>query len=168
MLTALRNSLQVAVDATWMALLLGLLVALVVTRRTHTRPERVVRGLLDGFFMLPLGVSAVVLGFGLLVTVARPPLALRDEPLLVPLVQALVALPLVVRTLVPVLAGIDDRQRQAAASLGASPARTLLVVDLPVVWRPLLAAAGFAFATSLGSSARRPSCRVPTTRRCRS
>ncbi|MDQ1105351.1 ABC transporter permease [Nocardioides zeae] len=149
-LTALRNSLQVAVDATWMALLLGLLVALVVTRRARTRPERVVRGLLDGFFMLPLGVSAVVLGFGLLVTVARPPLALRDEPLLVPLVQALVALPLVVRTLVPVLAGIDDRQRQAAASLGASPARTLLVVDLPVVWRPLLAAAGFAFATSLG------------------
>nr|WP_241728526.1 ABC transporter permease subunit [Nocardioides zeae] len=149
-LTALRNSLQVAVDATWMALLLGLLVALVVTRRARSRPERVARGLLDGFFMLPLGVSAVVLGFGLLVTVARPPLALRDEPLLVPLVQALVALPLVVRTLVPVLAGIDDRQRQAAASLGASPARTLLVVDLPVVWRPLLAAAGFAFATSLG------------------
>ncbi|MDT9594690.1 ABC transporter permease subunit [Nocardioides zeae] len=147
---ALRNSLQVAVDATWMALLLGVLVSLVVTRRARGRGERVVRRVLDGFFMLPLGVSAVVLGFGLLVTVARPPLALRDEPLLVPLVQALVALPLVVRTLVPVLAGIDDRQRQAAASLGASPARTLLVVDLPVVWRPLLAAGGFAFAVSLG------------------
>lgn len=147
---ALANSLRIAVDATWMALLLGVLVAIVVTRRARSRPERAVRTLLDGFFMLPLGVSAVVLGFGLLITVARPPLALRDEPLLVPLVQALVALPLVVRTLVPVLAGIDDRQRQAAASLGASPARSLVVVDLPIVWRPLLAAAGFAFAVSLG------------------
>ena len=67
-----------------------------------------------------------------------------------PIAQALVALPLVVRTIVPVLAGIDDRQRQAAASLGAGPLRALLTVDLPVVWKPLLAAAGFAFAVSLG------------------
>lgn len=147
---ALGNSLRIAVDATWMSLLLGGLVALVLTRRVRSRGERRLRGLLDAFFMLPLGVSAVVLGFGLLITVARPPLALRDDPVLVPLVQALVALPLVVRALVPVLAGIDDRQRQAAASLGASPARTLLVVDLPAVGRPLAAAAGFAFAVSLG------------------
>jgi thiamine transport system permease protein len=61
-----------------------------------------------------------------------------------------VALPLVVRTLVPVLDGIDDRQRQAAASLGAGPLRTLLTVDVPVLWKPLLAASGFAFAASLG------------------
>jgi len=46
--------------------------------------------------------------------------------------------------------GIDDRLRQAAATLGASPTRTLLVVDLPAIWKPLLAAAGFAFACSLG------------------
>jgi thiamine transport system permease protein len=105
---------------------------------------------LDGFFMLPLGVSAVTLGFGFLITLDRPPVDLRDSALLVPIAQALVALPLVVRTLVPVLAGIDDRQRQAAASLGASPWRALLTVDLPVVWRPLLAASGFAFAASLG------------------
>ena len=35
-------------------------------------------------------------------------------------------------------------------SLGAGSLRTLATVDLPVVWRPLLAAAGFAFAASLG------------------
>ncbi len=147
---ALVTSLRTAVDATWMSLLLGALVAAVVTRRSRSRGERRLRGVLDGFFMLPLGVSAVTLGFGFLVTLDRPPLDLRDSPLLVPIAQALVALPLVVRTLVPVLAGIDDRQRQAAASLGAGPLRTLVTVDLPVVWRPLLAAAGFAFAVSLG------------------
>ena len=147
---ALATSLRTAVDATWMALLVGLLVAAIVTRRSHGVAERRVRSVLDGFFMLPLGVSAVTLGFGFLITLDRPPLDLRDSPLLVPMAQALVALPLVVRTLIPVLAGIDDRQRQAAASLGASPARTLLTVDLPVVWKPMLAAGGFAFAVSLG------------------
>jgi thiamine transport system permease protein len=149
-LDALVNSLRVAVDATWMALLLGGLVAVVVTRRSRGRVERRLRGALDGFFMLPLGVSAVTLGFGFLITLDSPPLDLRDSPLLVPLAQALVALPLVVRTLVPVLAGLDDRQRQAAASLGAGPLRAFATVDLPAVWRPLLAAAGFAFAVSLG------------------
>ncbi|WP_340539766.1 ABC transporter permease [Nocardioides sp. GXZ039] len=147
---ALGNSLRTAVDATWMSLGLGLLVAIVVTRRSHSRAERRVRGVLDGFFMLPLGVSAVTLGFGFLITLDRGPLDLRDSPLLVPIAQALVALPLVVRTLIPVLAGIDDRQRQAAASLGAGALRAFTTVDVPVVWRPLLAAAGFAFAVSLG------------------
>ncbi|MCW2797939.1 iron ABC transporter permease, partial [Nocardioides sp.] len=147
---ALGFSLRTAVDATWMSLTLGMLVAVVVTRRSHGRAERGLRGALDGFFMLPLGVSAVTLGFGFLITLDRPPLDLRDSTLLVPIAQALVALPLVVRTIVPVLAGIDDRQRQAAASLGAGPLRTLMTVDLPVVWKPLLAAGGFAFAVSLG------------------
>ncbi|WP_122816164.1 ABC transporter permease [Nocardioides pantholopis] len=147
---ALGNSVRTAVDATWMAVLLGLLVAVVVTGRSRSRAERRVRGLLDGFFMLPLGVSAVTVGFGFLITLDRPPLDLRDSGLLVPVAQALVALPLVVRTLVPVLQGIDDRQRQAAASLGAGPLRSALTVDLPIVWKPLLAAAGFAFAVSLG------------------
>ncbi|WP_148613565.1 ABC transporter permease [Nocardioides rubriscoriae] len=147
---ALLNSLRIAVDATWMSLLLGGLVAVVVTRRSRGRAERRLRGALDGFFMLPLGVSAVTLGFGFLITLDSPPLDLRSSPLLVPLAQALVALPLVVRTLVPVLAGLDDRQRQAAASLGAGPLRAFATVDLPATWRPLLAAAGFAFAVSLG------------------
>ncbi|WP_248580086.1 iron ABC transporter permease [Nocardioides sp. InS609-2] len=147
---ALLISLRTAVDATWIALLLGLSVALVVTRRSRSRGERRVRSLLDGVFMLPLGVSAVTLGFGFLITLDRPPLDLRDSPFLVPIAQALVALPLVVRTLVPVLAGIDDRQRQAAASLGAGPLRALWTVDVPVIWKPLLAASGFAFAASLG------------------
>jgi thiamine transport system permease protein len=147
---ALVTSLRTAVDATWMSLLLGGLIAVVVSRRSATRGERRLRSTLDGFFMLPLGVSAVTLGFGFLLTLGRPPLALLDSPLLVPIAQALVALPLVVRTLVPVLTGVDDRQRQAAASLGAGPLRTFATVDLPAVWRPLMAAAGFAFAVSLG------------------
>ena len=147
---ALANSWRVAVDATLLAMFLGCLVALVVSRRGRSRAERRGIGLLDAAFMLPLGVSAVTLGFGFLITLDRPPLDLRTSPVLVPIAQAMVALPLVVRTISPVLRSIEPRQRQAAASLGASPLRVLRTVDLPVVWRPLLAATGFAFAVSLG------------------
>src|SRR4051794_9548098 len=65
---ALVTSLRTAVDATWMALLLGVLIAVVVSRRSLSRGERRLRTTLDGFFMLPLGVSAVTLGFGFLIT----------------------------------------------------------------------------------------------------
>jgi thiamine transport system permease protein len=147
---ALGNSWRVAVDATLLAMLLGGLVAVVVSRTGRTRTERRGLAVLDSLFMLPLGVSAVTLGFGFLVTLDRPPLDLRSSPVLVPIAQAMVALPLVVRTVAPVLRSIDPRQRQVAASLGASPVRILATVDLPTVWRPLLAAAGFAFAVSLG------------------
>ncbi len=147
---ALVNSWRVAVDATLLAMLLGCLVAVVVSRRGRSRRERRGLAVLDAIFMLPLGVSAVTLGFGFLITLDRPPLDLRTSPVLVPIAQAMVALPLVVRTLTPVLRSIEPRQRQAAASLGASPVRVLRTVDLPIVWRPLLAATGFAFAVSLG------------------
>jgi thiamine transport system permease protein len=148
--TALITSLAVAVQASVVALVLGVLVAFAVTRRSRTLAERRVRSVLDGLFMVPLGVSAVTLGLGLYLTLGSGALDFRDEPWLVPLAQALVALPLVVRTLVPVLGSVDDRLRQAAAGLGAGPLRAVMTVDVPAVWKPLLASSGFAFAASLG------------------
>ncbi len=148
--TALRNSWHIAVDATILAVVLGLIVSVLVTRRGATRHTRRLLTALDGAFMLPLGISAVTVGFGFLITLDRPPLDLRSSPILIPIAQALVALPLVVRTLAPALRSTDERQRQAAAALGAPPWRAMVTVDLPVVWRPLLAATGFALAVSLG------------------
>ena len=148
--TALSNSLRVAVDATILALVLGLVVSVLVTRQLRAPGARRVLRVFDGVFMLPLGVSAVTVGFGFLVTLDHPPVDFRGSPWLVPVAQAMVALPLVVRTVAPALRGIDPRQREAAAALGANPLRVLVSVDLPVAWRPVLAAAGFAFAVSLG------------------
>jgi thiamine transport system permease protein len=142
----LLNSLGIALVASILALTLGSVVAFLVSRPAGGR----LTGVLDGLFMLPLGVSAVTVGFGFLITLDRPPVDLRSSALLIPVAQAMVALPLVVRTVGPVLRSIDDRQRQAASSLGAGPLRVVLTVDLPVAWRALLAALGFAFAVSLG------------------
>jgi thiamine transport system permease protein len=142
---AALTSLAFAAAATVLALVVGGLAALAVTVR-EGRTGRT----LDTLLMLPLGASAVTLGFGFLLALSRPPLDLRTSPLLVPIAQALVAVPFVVRTLLPVLRSIDVRLREAAAALGAPPARVWREVDLPIVRRATTVAAWFAFAISLG------------------
>lgn len=142
---AIWNSVRYAVVATGIALVIGGLAAAALTRRAG----RLVRGF-DALLMLPLGVSAVTVGFGFLITLDKPPLDLRASWILVPLAQALVGVPFVVRTMLPVLRAVDGRLREAAAVLGASPLRAWREVDLPLVRRALLVAAGFAFAVSLG------------------
>ncbi|MFE6523311.1 ABC transporter permease [Streptomyces sp. NPDC057794] len=143
---AIGNSLSYAVAATLIAVVIGGLAAVALTRRDA---GRFVRGF-DALLMLPLGVSAVTVGFGFLIALDEPPLDLRSSWILVPLAQALVGVPFVVRTMLPVLRAVDTRLREAAAVLGASPWRVWREVDLPLVRRALLIAAGFAFAVSLG------------------
>ncbi|WP_329209852.1 ABC transporter permease [Streptomyces sp. NBC_01708] len=156
-LDAIGNSLRYALVATLIALAIGGLAAAALTI-PHSRLRssgrylhagRLVRGF-DALLMLPLGVSAVTVGFGFLITLDKPPLDLRTSWILVPLAQALVGVPFVVRTMLPVLRAVDDRLREAAAVLGASPLRACREVDLPLVRRAVLVAAGFAFAVSLG------------------
>ncbi|WP_427919729.1 ABC transporter permease [Streptomyces sp. cg40] len=145
-IAAIGNSLEYAVAATAIAVVIGGLAAAALTRRDA---GRLVRGF-DALLMLPLGVSAVTVGFGFLISLDKPPVDLRSSWILVPLAQALVGVPFVVRTMLPVLRAVDGRLREAAAVLGASPWRVWREVDLPLVRRALLIAAGFAFAVSLG------------------
>ena len=100
--------------------------------------------------MLPLGASAAMLGFGFLLAFDDPPLDLRSSALIVPIAQALVAIPFVVRSLVPALRAVEARLGEAAAVLGASPWQVRREIDLPLLARPLAVAAGLAFAVALG------------------
>ncbi len=140
---AIANSILYAGAATLLAIVVGGLAAFAVAGRHGSR-------LLDGLLLLPLGASAVMLGFGFLIAFDSAPLDIRAEPWIVPIVQALVAIPFVVRIVAPTLRAIDERQREAAALLGASPGRVRREIDLPVVSRAFAVAAGFAFAISLG------------------
>jgi thiamine transport system permease protein len=144
-LDAVRNSLVFAVVATAITLPLGLLAASVIAYRRGW-PARGFEALL----MLPLGTSAVIVGFGFLISLNNLPVDLRVSPLLIPIAHALVALPLLVRATVPVMRSIDDRLRQAAATLGASPLQAWREIDLPIIGRAMLIGAAFAFAVSLG------------------
>jgi thiamine transport system permease protein len=140
---AVANSLLYAAAAAAIAVLVGGLAAFAVASPRGSP-------VLDGLLMLPLGTSAVMLGFGFVIAFDRWPVDFRAEPWIVPVAQALVAMPFVVRIVAPTLRAIDERQREAAALLGASPARVRREVDLPIVGRALAVGAGFAFAISLG------------------
>jgi thiamine transport system permease protein len=139
---AIANSLRFASIATVIAVVIGGCGAFALAAATN-------RGL-DTLLSLPLGVSAITVGFGFLIALDHAPLDLRASPYLIPIAQALVAIPFVVRTMTPILRAIDPRLREAAATLGASPSRVWREVDLPIVARATLVAAGFAFAISLG------------------
>lgn len=147
---AAANSVKIALLATGIAVAVGTLVSLIASRRPTTAPARRLVAGIDAAFMLPLGVSAVTVGFGFLVTLNRPPLDLRASLILIPIAQAVVAIPLVVRTITPVLRAIDPRMREAARVLGAGPGAVLARIDGPFLVRSLSLAIGFAFATSLG------------------
>lgn len=142
---AIRNSLVFALMATVMALGIALPATSLLLD-----PRRRIRALLDPLFMLPLGTSAVTLGFGYIIALDQPPLDLRASPLLIPVAHTLIAFPFVVRALLPVLRGINPRLREAAAVLGASPGRVIWEVDTPILARAILIGAVFAFTISLG------------------
>jgi thiamine transport system permease protein len=149
-LDAAMNSLRTATDATMLALAVGVFSAVVLIGLRRGRAPFGVGEALDTALMLPLGVSAVTVGFGYLITMDALPGDLRTSPALVPLAQALVVTPLIVRIVLPVLRAVDERLRQAAATLGASPWRVWREVDLPLAGRSLVAAAGFGFVVALG------------------
>ena len=143
--TVMWNSVRFALATVAISLVVGAIVAYFLSR-----PTRRGKSVADALFMLPLGVSAVTLGFGYLITLNRPPLDLRGSWLILVIAHSLVAYPFVIRSLLPVLRGMNPNLREAAAMLGASPARVFLSVDLPIIAPALLVGATFAFAISMG------------------
>ena len=102
--------------------------------------------LLDPIFLLPLGTSAVTLGFGYIIAMGP----LRTSLLLTPLAHALIAAPFVLRTFLPALRSMDQRLRESAALLGASPPRVWWEIDAPLLLPSLVVGAVYAFTISLG------------------
>lgn len=142
---ALANSLGFALAATCIALVLGWLSAQLLSG-----PRTKTTSILDPIFMLPLSTSAVTLGFGYVVALDEPPLNLRTSVMLPVIAHALVALPFVIRSLLPALRGIPRSLRDAAAIMGASPFKVWQTVDWPILGRSLMVGAVFAFAISMG------------------
>ncbi len=142
---AIRNSVLVAAATVGLSLVIGLVSAYSLGGRPGP-----LKAFLDPLFMLPLGTSAVTLGFGYIVALDEPPLNLRASPWLLPLAHTLVAFPFVVRSLLPALRGLNPRWREAARVMGAAPLRVVREIDLPIVARALLVGAVFAFTVSVG------------------
>lgn len=143
--SALWNSVTYGAMATAIAVLVGVSASVVVV---HGR--RGIARLFDLGLTLPLGTSAVTIGFGILVALDEPPVDFRTRWWIIPVAHALVGVPFVVRTMVPLLRSIDPALREAASVFGAGPARVRREIDLPIGMRGALVGGGFAFAVSLG------------------
>ena len=134
--SVIATSLVFAIVAACICVPLALLVA------TTSAPRSV--------FSIPLAVSAATLGIGLIITFNTSPFAWRSERWFIPVIHAVIALPLVIRALEPAAQAIPHSLRNASATLGASPFATWVRVELPLLKPALLRATGLSMAVSLG------------------
>lgn len=146
---AIKYSLLFAVAALIIALITGLCAAFFI-RFCDTNINNKLTSFFDPIFMLPLSTSAVTLGFGIIITLDKPPLNLRTSVFLIPIVHALVGFPFVLRSILPALRSIPKNLSEAASMLGASPLKIFLTIDFPLISKALVAGAIFAFTISLG------------------
>jgi molybdate transport system permease protein len=135
-LTIVFLSLRVAAVAMLIALPIGFGLSWLLVRKQ-------IRGrfLIEAVVSLPLALPPVVIGYGLLILLgSRGPFdGLAFTTFAASLASAIVALPLIVRTFVVALEGVDPRLELAARSLGAGPWRVLMTVTIPLAYRGLLA-----------------------------
>jgi thiamine transport system permease protein len=105
---------------------------------------------LEGLGLAALAASPLVIGTGLFVLL-RPVLNPRDFALVITLlVNAGMALPFVLRLILPELRAIQQSQGRLADSLGLHGLARLRIVTLPRLRRPLGFGAGLTAALSMG------------------
>lgn len=142
-ITAIRNSIIVAIITSVLALFLGLIIALIQNSIKNANQ------IINIITMLPLGTSAVTLGLGYIIAFSSIQNVL-SFPILIPFAHALVALPFVIRILYPAIRSVPNSFRQSAKILGANNLSVIKEIELPIIFGPLLVASIFAFSISLG------------------
>jgi len=143
-LQALVSSLELALSATALALLLGVPVTLAVHRGKLPG-----RGFVEGLFLSPLIVPELVVGLALYQQLMIG-LGLSNVTALLVGHTALM-LPYAVRVTGASLALVDPAVEEAARGLGASPLRAFRTVTLPMLRPGIFSAALLGFVTSFNN-----------------
>ncbi len=140
------------------AALISLALACALVRARHTiasagTQDRVVRSFfaaMGGASSLVLLVPPIVLATGWFMALRTIGDAAAYAPVLVVAINALMALPFVMRVLEPAYAIHQRRTQRLSASLGISGSSRLRLVDWPALRRPIFTALSFAMALALG------------------
>lgn len=143
---AIINSFLYGLVTVLIAVVIGSLAASTLARAKNGFWQ----GLADVVVSLPLGTSAVTVGFGYILVFSTSSFDLRQSFWIVPIAHSVIAMPLVIRIVLPSMKSRDMAIDDAAKVLGASWWRKLCYIDLPLLRQPLTVAAAFAFAVSLG------------------
>jgi sulfate/thiosulfate transport system permease protein len=154
------HALEVTVEISFWAVVIntvfGVGMALLLVRYEFPG-KRVLSALID----LPMSVSPVVIGLALLLVYngrdgwlgpgleAHGIVVIFNSPGMI-MATCFVALPLVVREVVPVLTEIGDDQEQAARSLGANAFQTMRRITLPAIKWAIVYGVVLSLARSLG------------------
>jgi len=144
-LQAITNSLLFGACTVAVAVPIGIISGLLLGNSANWR-----KALLDSILMLPLGISAVTMGFGFLIAFNQWGLNLTGSWTIIVIAHATLAYPFVLRSILPVLRTITPSLREAAQMLGASKGNIFTRIELPILWRGIVVGAVFAFAVSLG------------------
>jgi thiamine transport system permease protein len=144
-LTAIKNSLFFGLMTVLFSLPLGTLIAYVTTRRRF-----IGQGLFEAVTMLPLGISAIILGLGYIKAYQYLPWDITGKWYAIAFAHTIIAYPFVIRSTGAVFRKIDPSFVRAAMSLGANRWKAFLRVELPLIKSGLIAGATFAFAISIG------------------
>lgn len=150
---AALNSIRNLLVSTVVSILLGVLVAFLLaeqSRRRHRRKTDFLGISLDAAFLLPIGVSSVVIGVGYLVTLTGDLAWLLSSWILVPMVQSVFAIPLVVRIVYPSLLAVEANTREQAMTDGANGFQLFKNVDYPFLKPVMRTAVAFSALVSLG------------------
>ena len=99
---------------------------------------------------LPVVVSAVTLGLGMIVTFDVDPIDWRGAWLMMPIAHCLVAIPIVMRIITPTIRDLPNGLRDASQTLGATTWQMWRTIDLKIIKPALVTAAAVACAVSLG------------------
>lgn len=144
-LQSISVSIQTAIVASALAVVVGTWAALAARKA----PPKL-RGVIDTCYHLPVAVPSVVIGLGALIAFSKPPLVLNGTPTIVILVQSLLVLSFAFSMVSAAAKSLDPALDRVAGSLGASPARTLATVTLPLLAPAIAAAAGLSVALCMG------------------
>jgi thiamine transport system permease protein len=143
-ITAVKNSMLYAAGSMVISIMLGAIISFGNSSRGRSSKW------IDLLIMLPLGTSAVTLGLGYLIVFSSSPNSIRWFPVLIPIVHAIISLPFVIRIIQPAIQAIPENLHYAAVTLGVQRNRLWRIIDLPLIKGPLITAAIYAFAISLG------------------
>ena len=144
-LQAITNSLLFGVCTVALAVPMGIISGFLLGNSTHWG-----KAFLDAMLMVPLGISAVTMGFGFLIAFNSGIWNLSGSWTVIVMAHSVIAYPFVLRSILPVLRSMPPALREAAQVLGASKGRIFFRIDLPILWRSIVVGVVFAFAVSLG------------------
>jgi spermidine/putrescine transport system permease protein len=141
LMAGLGNSLMVGVVSSAISVVLGFLAAYGISR--YAFPGR---RLLQAFIVLPLAVSYLLIGMGILVTVSA--FGLSPSLPMVVIGHVVINMPLAFAITLAQLGEHQRRMEWAARDLGASTPRILLTIVVPLIAPALIAAFCLCFTLS--------------------